>query len=350
MLDNGQKQVVGDGSNVVQGGGDVTVNVGLTYAEARSIAQDVAKATFFELAGQAREIMSFRVEEITDRVIAKLASENPAGLDKATDPDFQYSLLTVQKEYGRSGDEDLGDLLVDLLVERSKESDRNILQIVLNQSLITAPKLTKQHLASLALIYLFKHTANLKLQSSDDLGKYLDEHVMPFVADRSGNDAAYQHLAFTGCGSMTIQRVDLGEIFRQSYPGLFQKGLSDEDLQTIGFDTYIRPPFFIRCLNDSTKQQIKALNNENLSQLFVKHPVSANIQVKIESMFKENLMPAHVVKDKIISLRPYMTDIFAWWSGSPAGGFALTSVGIAIGHANISRNVGPFADLSMWIN
>jgi hypothetical protein len=350
MLDNGQKQTVGDHSNVVQGGGDVVVNMGLSYAEARCIAQDVAKATFFELAGQAREVMSARVEEITDRVLSKLSSEYPAGLDKAVDPDFQYSLLNVQKEYGKSGDEDLGGLLVDLLVERSKQDGRNILQIVLNESLVIAPKLTKQHLASLAVIYLFRYTANQTFTDFEDFGIYLDSHVMPFIGDRSGNEAAYQHLAFTGCGSRSMQMMDLSEVFTLHYPGLFQKGLSDEDVQSIGFETYIHPPFFIRCLNDSNKCQIKALNDQVLSGLFELHPVSTSIQGKIKDMFKGNLMPPEAVRDRIIELRPYMADVFTWWSGSAAGSFVLTSVGIAIGHANITRTVGEFADLSTWIN
>ena len=49
MLDKGQKQNVGDNSTVVQGAGDVVLNVGLSYADARDIAQDVAKATFSSL-------------------------------------------------------------------------------------------------------------------------------------------------------------------------------------------------------------------------------------------------------------------------------------------------------------
>ena len=117
MLNKDQSQDVGGGATAIQAGGSVTVvNVGVTASEARQIALDVAKATFYELTGAAKETASIRVEEITEQVIKKLETDYPEGLQKAKDPDFQYALYTVQKEYARNGDKDLGDLLVDLLV------------------------------------------------------------------------------------------------------------------------------------------------------------------------------------------------------------------------------------------
>ena len=56
------------------------------------------------------------------------------------------------------------------------------------------------------------------------------------------------------------------------------------------------------------------------------------------------------IRDKVVEIRPYMTEIFETWSGSAMKNFKLTSVGIAIGHANIKRLVGEFAELSIWIN
>ena len=294
--------------------------------------------------------MSARVEEITDQVLLKLSKEYPAGLNKAADPDFQYALLSVQKEYGKSGDEELGMLLVDLLVERSKENERNILQIVLNESLITAPKLTSQHLASLALIYLFKHTINHQINDHEKLGSYFDKHVQPFIRNVSHNEAAYQHLAFTGCGSSGLASVDIGEVIRQSYPGLFQRGLSEEEVQGIGFETYVKPPIFIRCINDPDKYQIRAISHEVLEKLLVQHSVSAKNKLTVINLFKSNLMSTEEIKEKIIDIRPYMADVLAWWAASNANSFSLTSVGIAIGHANLTRHVGKFADLSSWIN
>lgn len=181
MLNKDQSQEASNGATAIQAGGNVSViNVGVSASEARAIALDVAKATFHELSGAAREMASGRVEEITDKVIEKLEREFPDGLQKAKDPDFQYALFTVQKQYARNGDKDLGDLLVDLLVDRSKQDQRDILQIVLNESIETAPKLTEAQLSNLAIIFLFRYTQNQGIGNHQMLGTYFDCNVLPF--------------------------------------------------------------------------------------------------------------------------------------------------------------------------
>src|ERR1035437_7133381 len=234
MLNRDQTQHVGNSATAIQAGGGVTVinNVGVTSSEARAIALDVAKATFYELTGRAKETANIRVEEITDHVIKKLEKDFPAGLQKAKDPDFQYALFTVQKEYARNGDKELGDLLVDLLVDRSKQDQRDILQIVLNESLSTAPKLTDTHLAALAVIFLFKYTQHLGIGNHLALGEYLDKHLMPFVSKLSKNQAGYQHLEFSGCGSIGPGGNSLEGILGTVYQGQFLSGFDESEIRS----------------------------------------------------------------------------------------------------------------------
>ena len=56
------------------------------------------------------------------------------------------------------------------------------------------------------------------------------------------------------------------------------------------------------------------------------------------------------IRTKCLEIRPYMENIFDIWKNSEMCRFNLTSVGIAIGHANIKRITGYFTDLSIWIN
>ena len=244
MLNKNQKQELGDGAAAIQAGRDVYV--GVTADEARNIALDVAKVTFYELSGAARQIASDRVADITNKVIEKLEKDFPAGLRKAEDPDFQYSLLTVQKEYARNGDEDLGDLLVDLLVDRSKQDNRNILQIVLNESLATAPKLTDTQLSCLAITFLFRYTQNHGIGNHAMLGQYFDKHVQPFNGRLVKNNASYQHLEFTGCGSIQMGEITLEDILGQTYQGLFLKGFDSSEIEARGITVGFDPRFFIQ--------------------------------------------------------------------------------------------------------
>lgn len=349
MLNKDQNQDVGAGALAIQAARDVII--GISAADARAIALDVAKVTFYELTGLAKETMSTRVEEITDNVISKLERDYPEGLKKAVDPDFQYALLTVQKQYGRTGDKDLGDLLVDLLVDRSKQDQRNILQIVLNESLEVAPKLTSGQLATLSLIFLFRYTQYHAVLNDEMFGNYFDVHVQPFVQSLVKNQASFQHLEFTGCGSNMVVDAPLGEILTTHYPGLFSNGVDIDIVEGMGLSAALRAVFLLVCINDKNKVQVKALNDATLEDLFIRNNVLPEEREKLNKLYVLNRMSKEEVKDKCVSLRPYMSEVFTMWSDSPAKSFSLTSVGIAIAHANIKRFAGKeFADLSIWIN
>lgn len=348
VLNKGQKQELGDGATGIQAGGNV--HIGVTATEARNIALDVAKTTFYELSGTAKETASERVEAITNKVIEKLEKDFPAGLEKAQDPDFQYALFTVQKEYARNGDQDLGDLLVDLLVDRSKQESRDILQIVLNESLDTAPKLTDSQLSCLAIIFLFRYTKNIGIGNHELLGQYFDKNVLPFASRLVKNDATYQHLEFTGCGSIQMGEISLEQILVQTYQGHFLKGFDPEEIESKGVSIGKDPKFFTTCLNDPEKLQVKAINKEALEKSLDVESISTDDKQKIIALFNQGKMNNQEIKDLCIKIRPYMESVFEVWSESPMKSFTLTSVGLAIGHANIKRLVGEFADLSIWIN
>jgi len=351
MLSKDQSQNVGDGAAAIQAGGNVTVvNVGVTASEARQIALDVAKATFYELTGKAKETACIRVEEITEQVIKKLETDYPEGLQKSKDPDFQYALYTVQKEFARNGDKDLGDLLVDLLVDRSKQDQRDILQIVLNESLATAPKLTDTHLASLAVIFLFKYTQNFGVGNHQLFGDYLDKHLLPFVQKLSKNHAGYQHLQFSGCGSIGLSGNSLEGILGTVYQGQFLKGFEQSEIDDRAINVGLDSRFFIPCLNDATKWQVKSNSKENLEKHLDEQGVSSEDRAKILALFDLGKMSEPEIKEQLTGIRPYMAEVLEIWSNSPMKTFTLTSVGMAIGHANIKRLTGEFASLAIWIN
>lgn len=344
-----QVQKGGDNSTNIQAE-EVSVSQGLTYTEVRQVATDVFKANFYDLAGEAKNIAESRASQITEDFLAKLQSENPDGFAKAQDPDFQHALFTVQKEHARSGDEDLSSLLVDLLVDRSKQNQRDILQIVLNESLSIAPKLTKEHLAALAVAFLFRYTQNYGIGNHEFLGQYLDKHCAPFAENIPRNQASYQHLQFSGCGAVGMGSTSLENILGKTYQGLFLKGFEQEEVTKREISIGTDQNFFIPCLNDSEKLQVRANSKEILEKNMEKFNVPEGDRPKILALFNLGKMNEAEIKEKCIEIRPYMKQVFDAWSSSDLKSFTLTSVGIAIGHANIKRLVGEFANLSIWIN
>lgn len=348
-MTNKQNQRGGSNSTNIQAG-EFTVVSGLTYSEVRQVAMDVFRANFYELAGEAKSVASERAKQITEDFLNKLQNENLEGFAKAQDPDFQYALYTMQKEYARTGDENLGDLLVDLLVDRSKREQRDIQQIVLNESLNVAPKLTSDQLSALAILFLFKYTQNFEVGNHDLLGQYFDRMVKPFSENISKNRACYQHLAFSACGSISIGASTLEHILGITYQGLFLKGFDTEEIQKRGISIGNDQRFFIPCLDDRMKMQVRANSLELLKKNMDNCGLPDEDKPKIIALFNLEKMNEQEIKAKCIEIRPYMEGVFDVWSNSDMKHFTLTSVGIAIGHANIKRLIGEFADLSIWIN
>jgi hypothetical protein len=219
-----QEQKAGDNSINAQIK-TLTINQGATISEVRELALDVFKANFFELQGFAKEIARQRAEEITEKYLKELEINYRDGLNQSQDPDFQYALFTVQKEYARCGDSELGDLLVDLLVDRTKQSSRSILQIVLNESLLVAPKLTADQIACLSLIFCCRYTKHNSINSLPSFWTYLDTYIKPFWEIINNKDSCYQHLEYSGTGAINVNEINLETFFFNPMGGFFVMAL-----------------------------------------------------------------------------------------------------------------------------
>ena len=348
-----QLQKSGDYSTNVQTD-TVHITYGISYAEARDIALDVFKANFLTLSKDAAIVAQTRAEEITTAFLAKLQAENSPGLENARDPDFQYALYTVQKEYARTGDKELGDLLVDLLVDRSKYDTRSLLQIVLNESLSVAPKLTEDQLAALSIVFLIKHTIHNNINSLEGLSTYLDNFILPFIMGLSKSDSCYQHLEYAGCGSINrptvrVTGVGLETYFRNQYSEIFSKGFEQEALRNRQINLAFDNEIFIECLQNPEKKQIDAMNEETLQIRAKELNINEQEIAKLIELNNSCLMSPAEVRQYLHDLRPYMQTVCDVWMQSYMRNFSLTSVGIAIAHANVKRKLGEFTNLAIWI-
>lgn len=342
-----KSQKSGDNSTNIQAE-EVNIKQGLDYSEVKEVALDVFRSNFYELSGIAKETARERAETITEDFLRKLNDENPSGFKKAEDPDFQHALFTIQKEYARNGDEQLGDLLVDLLVDRSKQEQRDILQIVLNESLNIAPKLTNEQLAALSVIFLFRYTVNHGIGNIETLGLFFDKHVKPFAKRLVKGAPCYQHLQFTSCGSISLGSQPIEKIISSNYQGLFMKGFEPEEIGKSNLE--LNTGLFINCLNDNSKIQVNALNENSLKSLVESKGLAGEQEKSLKDFFNKNKMSDKEIRKKCVQTRDYMKNVFDVWENSHMKNFTLTSVGIAIGHANIKRLIGEFSDLSIWIN
>jgi hypothetical protein len=298
-----------------------SITFGLTYSDVKQIASDVFKNNFIQMSTIAADIAQRRAEEITEKFLHKLQNRNPKALNSTHDPDFQYSLFTIQKEYAKSGDKNMGDLLVDILVERTKVEQRGLLQIVLNESLAVVPKLTIPQLNALSIIFSLKYAKYGIMNSLDMLKHYLSHCLTPFVTDLPKSQASYQHLEYAGCGSIPTGilsgPVVIPNIFKSKYPGVFTKGFTKEQFennigQIIGSEKLI-----IKCLRNNELLQFNVIDHETLKKATHEIGINDEDHTKIKNFWNQYIMDDEEIKNDLIHHNKNMSMLFEVWDNSP---------------------------------
>lgn len=342
MSGNKQKQSGGDNSTNIQAG-NVIIN-GISYSEVRQIAQDVFESNFLKLKGDAFDIARTRANQFIEDYLKELQEKHPEGLAKSIDPDMQYAIFEAQREFARSGDEELSKLLINLLIERTKENDKSLKQIVLNESLTVVPKLTLEHLNILSIVFLLKEAKFNNLNGLEQFNADIKQFLFPLLDNINLNNKSsfYQHLVFSRCASISIGAITIPQLMLARYPGLFCKGFKLEQFQAIAGDNSInyQKHLLIPSLQNSALMQIRALDNEvlykNCRELNVEEPVIE----KIKNLQNTHLLNEDEVKKYLISIGTSAEQLLQIWSKSPLQNMTLTSVGIAIAHANIIKKMG----------
>jgi len=344
-----QRQDAGDNSTNLQGQ-QVIVNQGISYSDAKEIANDVFKANFIELKKEAALIAQERAEEVTEKVISQLSERHPESLNEFETPALQDALFTVQKQYAISGDKDLGELLVDILVDRAAAPKRDMVQIVLDESLGIAPKLTLEQFDTLTLNFLLISTRRLDVKNYDELLAHFRKRVVPFIEKLSDRHSDYTHLEYLGCGH--VRAGNYGQLeanLRKTYKAYFSNGFSEEELkEKVGEEANLQG-LIIRCFHDANKLQIGVMDEDVLDTVSDRNGIDSETKQKLKQLFETSTKPANEVKKMLVDAIPEMERVFEVWSNSPFNQFELTSVGIAIAHANYRRKIGDTMDLSIWI-
>jgi len=343
-----RSQQGGDNSLNIQAE-QVTVNTGLTISHVREIALEVFEGNFNKLAGLARDTAEKRAREITDQFIQELAEKNPEGMQAAEDPDFQNSLFTVQKEYACCGDKELGDILVDILVDRTKQKERSLLQIVLNESLSVAPKLNPEQLDILACCFNISYTRRTNIEDITMFAEYLNNGILIFSDHINSKRTNYNHLEFVSCASIRAGTRDLINILMNTYQAIFCKGYPREAIKTIEDREPSIAEVHITCPHDSKLIQAGGMNDDVIRNVCRDRGISEESASQLIKINKQHLMNPQEAREFLGKICPGFPKFLDDASSTPFNSLELTSVGIAIAHAHSRKKAGFDADLSIWI-
>lgn len=271
IKDQLQKQDSGDGSSQYQANNDLIINQGASYTEIKEIAMDVFKANFFELSGHAKGLANERANNITDTLLQKLLQVSD-GFQFSADPDFQYSVYLVQREFARTGDEELGDLLTDILVDRSKSTERDILQIVLSESLLVAPKLTIAQINTLSLIQILSNMRFGSLENFDNLEQVFVKVISLVGKLEELTESNLLHLQYSGALSINhIIKKDISRKIHETY-----KYISED----------IDHEIFIKILSDKCKSLSTCINIFNDKKMYRSELTSVGTLIGLANLRK----------------------------------------------------------------
>lgn len=342
--DHNQEQQAGDKSTNLQAQ-NITVNQGISYQDAKEIATDVFKNNFLHLSQKALITAEQRAQELIEDFLIKMNSEKPDSINSVESPSMQYALFSAQKEFAKTGDKDLSDILVDLLIERSDKEERTLLQIVLDESIEVAAKLTQPQFDVLTLVFILKYSINHSLGNLEKLNNYFNTYIIPFCNNLTQENSCYQHLEYANCSSMLLGGK-IGEIFSDNYLGLFSKGFPKIELENLLGDN--ANDLIIQCLQNKDLFQIKALHLNQLETQLTNLQISENLKTQIIQKFKSNVFSIIEVENYITQTFPSLENFIKIWNETMCQ-VNLTSVGIALGRANFKRKTGINLDLSIWI-
>jgi hypothetical protein len=347
-----QNQRTADNSIAVQSGGDTTITQGIT-PEQMSVILDALARQIPQFASIAREEAESRIAAFEERLIKRFGEDQSASTVAFTDPDFQYVVHKGQQAYVRSGDPQLADTLIDVIARRSQETERTRLALTLNDAVEKASALTGDEFAELSLSFFYRYA----WRGFGTVKKFAEHHrqiTQQLVSDISTNLVSYQYLEAHSCAIIEMGSVEIPKIIIESYPGLFNRGLAidqvDEFLDVETRNVYINSNLLKRCIHDQEKWQCNAVSKQVFRDLIKRAGIDDGQGERFWDFFVEK---TKFNRDELVTainpFFPEFCELEELWNSTPLRHLKLTSVGIALGHANL-RRVAPFdADLSIWI-
>lgn len=370
----GQDQDIGDNSFAIQTQGNVTVNQGMSLAEMGNIMIELNRiVTHFtsEAAAKAEE----RFQEFKEEVLKKFAQPGQANPNAFADPDFQFVLQAAQQSYARDGNDTTSSLLVELLASRSKLAKRNRLALILNEATYRIGKLTDEDVAILSIAFLL-FNVNVEVASFKQWATHFRQFLLPFISDLKPGTSAYAYLESLGCLSRNSAiRRNIYEILFESYKLVFSDPFTMEDLYSklgdqfnvsavnslVEYDWQPEDWIEMAKMDDIDLRWspgIKSLgwrfNAQNIATLTSKVAAveldDSHRQIII-NFASSRIWEIERCRAHIAENIPELNDLFEVWDRLELQMIHLTSVGLVIGHASVSRVAPQFeTPLDVWIN
>lgn len=336
-----QSQSAKQAGTQIQVAGDLVINQSPEEIKAQVI--KVFHENFPKLTEMATNEVEKRVISFTEKLFQEIAQEGPEVIKKFSDPDIQYSLLTAQTAYARSGKEYHESLLIGLLKDKLKTADSDLKSFAISEALGLVGKILPEHLNILALLLLFLHTSNSGIILFPQLTQYLKSTILPF-GDFPDKHSHYQYLSAIGCATLnSLTTTNITRVLKETYPSAFFQPCPLESLTDRLREESVR----IQLFQNSAQGYVLIRNKSGIDQVLNNIGKNEKEQKQVIQDIKGRLEPDETADAKIAAV--VGPDFITKWNDTPMNKMTLTSTGILLAsyhYKNILSREINFAD---WI-
>lgn len=321
---------------------------GISEDQARSIALTVFHENFIRLGQDAADLAAGRAQRLVDDYIKAQHEKAADDLAQVADPDFLSALFQAQKAYARTGDQDLELLLVDMLVSRASEKGRNLRQIVLNEAIEVASKLTQSQIDLLTVIFMLR---NVTLQPGNvaSVAQYLTNHFVRHADLLIADSNVYTYLDYAGAARVQITSASFSGLMIHHFCGFLSKGFSNEEAQDLTRLDYRVAPLLRKSARTPGLVELDVVNKEHLITRMEAIGLPKAVQEKLTQKLEPLLIDDAAKLEYLDALAPGTRRFGEAWDACDIKSATLTAVGIAIAHSNTKRSGINIPTLSTWI-
>lgn len=315
------------------------IRLGLGYRDVKEISRDTAmevfEKNFQKLSQLAYSVARDRAEEFTSNLIEVVQQRTPDALETFQDPGTQAALFSAQSGYAKTGDADLGEVLIELLMTRISASVRDTSQLASTYAVTIAENLSSHHFAILTCSFILKQISYGDVNSAHSLARQMLETIDPFVDDLNNAEPVdLDYLTGLGCMIAVSSTLSPGRYTGLNYPGLFTVGFSSRQMP--GTDRLIGTPLVRPFGPESDRYKINALTKSELRGLIDRVVMHDMGDLALQTL-QNSVMHEREIERILSQEQEDLAPIFARCSDLGINAYINTAIGTAIAHANMRR-------------
>lgn len=350
---NGTIIVGGDNTQKNQTG-QIHIHQGMNYDEVRTLCLDLVQRELALYKQQAIDESMRRFNQLMEKFLGQFSRIEESKRQRLQEPAIQNALNETFKEYVKSGKEELGEDLIDLMIERVEVEEHTTNQSIIDEVRQILPKLSSSTVSLISLLTF----SQLIIPRATDIFIDMLHKLSPLVEnirDIHNIDVAYleqircgQSLSFVGFGKNFEQRM------MSNYNLLFYYPISIDQFNSImakyGYDLedklYIS--LALNSLMDTRGKRMQFKFNSYREEFLVGEK-KYKITEPLGNLLKEmSALDEIEIRQFFLNINPNWAMVFDKFNRDDIKNFTLSPVGSYIGTRKLSKIFSQDIPLSVF--